>query len=84
MAVLGSKKKYNKDSKRINNCENCQSFMKHRGVSGKYGRCIQESMYDTRSDGTIVLETKRPAARFADDYCEKHSKEISNDTTSAI
>lgn len=75
MVALGSKKQYNKDEKRENNCDNCSNFIKRKGMqSAHYGRCLATTMYDTRSDGTVVIETGRPAARFDDDICEKHSK----------
>jgi len=82
MVALG-KKEYLKDSKRDECCNNCKSFMKGKKVKGEYGRCISVTMYDTRPDGSIVVESGRPAARFADDYCDLHSMEVKLDATAS-
>lgn len=75
MAALG-KKEYKQDANRLECCDNCGSFTKGRKIKGAYGRCLAVTMYDARPDGTIVEETGRPAARFADDYCDLYSTEV--------
>lgn len=55
-------------------CSTCKAYHPAKPIciiKPQYGRCSTHTMVDTMSDGTEREETRRFAARFANDVCEE-------------